>query len=1031
MTDAAALAPEHADQVEKGGAPPESASFLVALGASAGGLDALSRLFDHLPSDSGAAFVVIQHLSADHPTLMDTLLARHTAMPVVIAREGDLCEANRVLLIPPGKHISLVDGRVVLTPKPAHGIGLPIDEFLVSAAREWGERLVAVILSGTGSDGSRGIVRVSEWGGRVIAQSPDSSEFDGMPVNALATGVVDHVLTPEEIAGLLGKTMASATQMAGVVQAELMQDPLSLAEDVVNTLNTIASVVRQYAGLDLEQYKPDMLLRRIRRRMQLLGIDSLLSYADLLVGNEAEANQLRREVLIPVTRFFRDPETFEHLGEHILPKLLAEHPADKPFRVWVTATATGEEAYSLAMVILEVCQRIRRWPTIKIYATDVEQRFLDVAASGSYPDSIESEVSPERVARFFNRKEGRLVIKPDVRFLIVFARHNALSDPPFTRLNLVSCRNMLIYLRPPAQEIVLRRLQFALVPKGILMLGRSESLSALERDFSVADSRARVYRLEHGGKPLVLPTGRQPFHAETRTGANPAAQAAQFVQLQAQVMLQQLARQYAPPSVLIDDKRVVQHVVGNLGDLLRLRGGPPSLDLLDLLPPELSPVVRALIRRLEQEDGPVRSPSLAWPPPVRAEAAGEEGVEGEQGGVLGGVAHGGLIVTAVAFTAPPQPGRLVMLTFEPAQRYISPLETPEVLALSDPAREHVAQMERELTFTRDSLQATIEELQTTNEELQATNEELMASNEELQSTNEELQSVNEELYSVNAEYQSKVKILGALNADLEGMSHAVGIPNLFVDDKLHLLRLTPETTALFNVRESDIGRSIEDFAHRLDYPEFFADLRRTMSTGLMVEREVRSDDGRWHLARLVPYALDSLGQVGTVGKNRAVASFVDITALRSANRLQAIVDAVPANLALIDTQGTILTVNKRWRDFAEANGDRGLVHTGPGRNYLAVTALAVQAVQAEQGEAARQMQAAEEGVRQVLGGERDEFFQIYPCHAPDETRWFALHVTPLRLKGGGALVSHYNVSRWAPAVKEILDEQSPDQGPRD
>ncbi|WP_290869972.1 chemotaxis protein CheB [Aquabacterium sp.] len=1009
MTDSATLAPDQADaSAETTGATPESASFLVALGASAGGLDALSRLFDHLPANTGAAFVVIQHLSAEHPTLMDTLLARHTAMPVVIAHEGDVCEPNRVLLIPPGKHISLLDGRVVLTPKPAHGIGLPIDEFLVSAAREWGERLVAVILSGTGSDGSRGIVRVSEWGGRVITQSPDSAEFDGMPVNALATGVVDHVLGPEEIAGLLGKTLASASSMAGAVHAELMQDPLSLAEDVVNTLNTISGVVRQYAGLDLEQYKPDMLLRRIRRRMQLLGIDSLLSYADLLVGNEAEAHQLRREVLIPVTRFFRDPETFEHLGEHILPKLLAEHPADKPFRVWVTATATGEEAYSLAMVLLEVCQRIRRWPTIKIYATDVEQRFLDVAAAGSYPESIEAEVSPERVARFFNRKDGRLVIKPDVRFLIVFARHNALSDPPFTRLNLVSCRNMLIYLRPPAQETVLRRLQFALVPKGILMLGRSESLSALERDFSVADSRARVYRLEHGGKPLVLPTGRQPFQADLRTAASPALQTAQFAQAQAQVMLQQLARQYAPPSVLIDDKRVVQHVVGNLGELLRLRGGPPSLDLLDLLPPELNPVVRALIRRLESEDGPVRSPALAWPPlPAEAEVPTLS-------------PQGGLIVTASAFTAPPQPGRLILLSFEPAQRYISPLEAPEVLALSDPAREHVAQMERELTITRDSLQATIEELQTTNEELQATNEELMASNEELQSTNEELQSVNEELYSVNAEYQSKVKILGALNADLEGMSRAVGVPNLFVDDKLHLLRLTPETTVLFNLRDSDIGRSIEDFAHRLDYPEFFADLRRTMATGVTVEREVRSDDGRWHLARLLPYATDSLGNVG---HNRAVASFVDITALRSASRLQAIVDAVPANLALIDAQGVILTVNKRWREFAEANGDRGLVHTGPGQNYLAVTA---QAVASERGEAAQQMLAADQGVRQVLNGETEEFFQIYPCHAPDEARWFALHVTPLRLKGGGALVSHYNVSRWAPAVKEIVHEQSPD-----
>jgi two-component system CheB/CheR fusion protein len=807
---------------------------------------------------------------------------------------------------------------------------------------------------------------------------------------------------------LLGRALTAASPLSVALSADAPQDPLSLAEDVVTTLNSIANVVRQYTGLDLEQYKPDMLLRRIRRRMQLLGIDSLLAFADLLVGNEAEAHQLRREVLIPVTRFFRDPETFEHLAEHVLPKMLADHPADKPFRVWVTATATGEEAYSMAMTILEVCNKIRRWPTIKIYATDVEQRFLDVAGAGSYPDSIESEVSPERVERFFNRKDGRLIIKPDVRFMVVFARHNALSDPPFTRLNLVSCRNMLIYLRPMAQEVVLRRLQFALLPKGILMLGRSESLSAIERDFSVADSRARVYRLEHAGKPVVLPTVHNAHLADGRQLGSPAVRQAQSSQAQTQLMLQQLARQYAPPSVLIDENRQVLHVAGNLGAFLKLRSGTPSLDVIELLPAELAPMVLALIRQLENEDGPLRLPLLQWPTADRVISTTQPATDA-----------GGLIVTGVVLSNAPLPGRHLILSFEPAGRYVAPLEVPEILALTDPAREHVAQVERELVLTRDTLQATIEELQTTNEELQATNEELMASNEELQSTNEELQSVNEELYSVNSEYQSKVKILGALNADLEGMARAVGIPNIFVDDNLHLLRLTAESISLFNLRESDVGRSIEDFAYRFDYPEFHADLRRTLATGQPIEREVRSDDGRWHLARLLPYSADHLGRKG---HNRAVASFIDMTPVRNASRLQAVIDAVPANLAVLDANGTIVSVNKRWRDFAEQNGDKGLRLTGPGQNYLAVTAQAARDVAQFDEAHALQVRETEVGVSRVLRAELDEFFQIYPCHSPDEQRWFALHFTPLRLEGGGALVSHYNVSRWAPAVKELVHD---------
>jgi two-component system CheB/CheR fusion protein len=953
---------------------------LVVLGASAGGLDALSRVFDHVPPASGASFVVIQHLSSDHPTMMDTLLSRHTSMPVTIAQQGERLQPDHVLLIPPGKHMLLRDDCIELTEKPAHGVGLPIDEFLVSAARSVGERLVAAILSGTGSDGSRGVVQVSEWGGVVLAQSPDSSEFDGMPRSALATGVVDQMRDAPGIGHALGLLLRVGPASSGM-HAAASAGGLDQAEDVVQTLASIAGAVRQYTGLDLEQYKSDMLLRRVRRRMLLVGEESLLTYADRLVGNEAEAYQLRREVLIPVTRFFRDPETFEHLAKEVLPTMLENLPTDQTLRVWIAACATGEEAYTMAMVINEVCQRMQRFPNVKVYATDVEQRFLDIAGAGLYPDPIAGEVSPERLARFFNRKGHQYQIKTELRAQVVFARHNILVDPPFTRLNLVSCRNMLIYLRQPTQEAVLNRLQFALLPQGVLILGRSESLFSVEPAFAVSDSRARVFRLTQTQKPVLPPMSGLKQDGRSR---NPgASRSSTMQQMHGLALGQFLSRQYAPPALLLDERRQVLHMSGAMQPWLQWREGAPSLDLVDLLPLELSSIVVHLLNEAAESDQSVSTPPLAQ-------------------------RKGPVVITATRLDSPDGAQRLMVLTFDQPGLDRTP-ELPAVpIALAEPAREQVAHLQRELTSTRANLQTTIEELQMTNEELQATNEELMASNEELQSTNEELQSVNEELYSVNAEYQTKMHMLGTLNADLEGMSRALGIPHLFLDEDLKMLRMTSEASQLFNIRETDAGRSVEDFSHRLDYPELFADIRRTLANGVPVEREVRSEDGRWHLARLVPYQALS-GHMNP--ERRVVATFVDTTVVHDALRLQAIIDAMPANLAVLDGEGNILSVNQGWRDFAEGNGDKGLSNTGPGKNYVAVIAKALSCQGPQEGQGL--LEGAQRGLLAVLRREAPSYFQVYPCHSPDEQRWFAMHVTQLKIQGGGALVAHYDVTGWA------------------
>jgi len=947
---------------------------LVVIGASAGGLEALSRVFRRLPTDTGASFVVIQHLSADHPTMMDTLLARQTAMPVRIAEQGGKLQPNQVLVIPPAWHMRLQGESIELIERPSHGVALPIDDFLASAAPVFSDRLVAVILSGTGSDGSRGIARVSEWGGLVLAQSPDSSEFDGMPRSALSTGVVDHCLDIDD----LGLRLGSLLTVQDVALAPRDGDGaggLVQAEDVVQTLGGIALTVRQYTGLDLDQYKPDMVLRRIRRRMQLLGEHSLQTYADLLVGNESEVHQLRREVLIPVTRFFRDPETCLHLAEEVLPKLVASHPVDEPLRAWVCACATGEEAYSLAIMLAEACAQLKRWPLIKIYATDIEQRFLDIAGAGVYPESIAGEVSPERLQRYFTLKDHHYVVKPELRAMVVFARHNVLVDPPFTRLTMVSCRNLLIYLRPATQELVLRRLQFALMPEGMLVLGRSESLLNVERDFVVSDSQARVYRLASSFKrrmPPVVPV----TDGGGRTAVGMRAES--HVQSQATLLAQHLARQYAPAAVLVDDARQVQQSSGPVAQWLTWREGAPTTDLLSLLPLELSSVVSHLLTQVPDE-GTVKTPALSC--------------------------EGRAVQVAATRLAPdPQQRRLIAVVFETAMA--QPAEI-ELIQLDAPDREMLSHLERELAATRASLHGTIEELQLTNEELQAANEELQASNEELQSTNEELQSVNEELYSVNAEYQTKVQQMGALNADLEGMAQAVGLPNLFVDESMVVLRFTDEVQTLFNLRSSDIGRRLTDFSHRLDDPHLYTAMAQAVASGRPEQREIRALDGRWYLVRLVPYEA-STGAAGV--RKRLVATFVDVSLMHDAVRMQAIIDATPAHLAVLDRDANIVRVNERWRQFSVRNGDPDMALTGIGRNYLTVMASAC--VSEADPQARGQITVAQAGLLSVLRGESNEFFQVYPCHAPDEQRWFALHITPLRVPEGGALVAHYNVSGW-------------------
>jgi two-component system, chemotaxis family, CheB/CheR fusion protein len=956
--------------------PSRFDGYVVGIGASAGGLDALERFFHEMKNDSGAAFVVIQHLSPDHKSMMANLLSRHTKMPVVTVEDAMRIEPNMVYLIPPGSLMTIAVGQLRLSPKNPRGLSLPIDLFFNSLAQEYGNRAVGVILSGTGSDGTRGAVAINAAGGLLLAQDPETCKFDGMPRSAIVTGLVDEVLPPEN----LGPRILDHIQHVPhptLLKAEQPDSPL----DRDSPMEEILHLLHQQGGVNFREYKPATVVRRIERRMQVRHVPDLENYLKLLQGDRSEVLTLRREILIPVTNFFRDTESFDVLAKTVV-NLVRERDDGQPLRIWVAGTSTGEEAYSIAILFAEAFEQLKRWPNIKIFATDVEQQNIEAAGAGMFSEAIMAEVSPERLERFFSKRGNHFVVKAEIRQNIVFARHNLLEDPPFTRMDLVTCRNVLIYFKTAAQERALRRMQYSLASNGTLFLGSSESLGGLQQDFSPVSSKHKIYRilrhvslpLESGGHTLsrapgVIPRRSGGFHRSGPTAEALAIDAGQ----------QLLLDDYAPPSLLVNAKHELLHVFGAAQRYLVFPPGNVSLELIRLLPSRMSPIAVALLHKASKERVAIRSDAVS----IELANGDKERVSLVARPVSGPeIGETTLLLTIIS-----QP-----LTPETAQPGISTLN------LGAETAERMGVLERELAATRDSLQATIEELETANEELQATNEELMASNEELQSSNEELQSVNEELYTVNAENQEKIEILNRLNADLDSMAKAATIATLFVDDSLRLTRFTAEASQLFKIREGDVGRPLDDFSHVLEHPDFIGELRNTLASGAPFEQEISARNGKCYLARILPYTLPS-GQTRS-----AVVSFIDVTALSDINRLQAILDALPERIVVLDNQGEITLVNSAWREFAISNGDREMVNCGPGCNYL-------EASQASGWFSADAARGIGEGVGLVLKGKLPFFGLDHAGLYSAESGRSLLRVTPIKGRSGGALVSHLDFSQ--------------------
>jgi len=808
-------------------------SFIVGIGASAGGLDSLEKLFRNMPDRTGLAFVVIQHLSPDYKSMMVELLSKHTRMAIKQAEDGMSVQADTVYLIPPKVSLTIAKGALHLATRDSHthALHLPIDIFFRSLAEDLEGRAIGIVLSGTGSDGTLGSRAIKEAGGMLMVQEPASAPFDGMPNSAIHTGLADYVAPPEAIPHLLLKYVKHPlSALADKIP------PSSKDEDM---LMRILDLIKEETGLDFSYYKPSTVIRRIERRMGVNQIEKLEHYHRYLEKNPSEIQVLYSELLIGVTRFFRDNEAFDIIQQQVIPELIKNRKENPrmPIRIWVAGCSSGEEVYSLAILISEYFQAHNLSIETKIFATDIDHRAVDIAAAGKYPASIVSDVPMPLLGKYFFKSDDFYQVVEKIRKMVIFAQHNLLKDPPFNNLDLVACRNLLIYLRNDMQQKVLSMFGFALKKGGFLFLGSSETVGNLSDLFSTFDNKWRVYRYKGGANfaDFRFFTGERTEEHARATLYQPQQRHVPTPHEPDTVMQRiqsHLLDFHVPPTVVLDHDFNLVHTIGDVNEFLQIPKGQFTFNIFKLMDKNLSGLVSNALRKSQKSKEAVRynDVQLTW-----------------KGNKIA------LTLLIEPFTDQKTKRRFFLLTFQGAEKVLADFESTQEVALDNNQELRIQDLENELQLTRENLQATIEELETSNEELQATNEELMSANEELQSTNEELQSVNEELYTVNSEYQNKIEELTSLNNDMNNLLSSTNIGTMFLDGALRIRKFTPAVKEQFPIMDHDVGRPISHFAANFDYPRLIDDLRQVLASSTALEKDVKLKNGKTYQVSIQPY----------------------------------------------------------------------------------------------------------------------------------------------------------------------------------